>query len=189
MMVINPKKRITIDQILSHPLLKPFRKQQEEIVSDKKLRTSIDDNKKLGVDDYRKMIYKGRKCVSQAGSPRNLMSSFKGDEKYFKSSKTGTKDTVQSQTLTKMQSCKNILMDSKGSEKDLGSSLSWKDLVNNPSEALRMSAKLLRKTDSTANLKTSQTNKPKVEVYKRDSRSDKLARTTKIESVKQKNQD
>lgn len=55
--VFNPSKRLTIEQILSHEAVKAFHKPEEEIVCNKIVSTSIDDNKKLTVDEYRKLIY------------------------------------------------------------------------------------------------------------------------------------
>lgn len=50
MLIFNPKKRITIDEVLGHEVVKSFRKVEEEIVCKKVIETSIDDNKKFSVD-------------------------------------------------------------------------------------------------------------------------------------------
>jgi mitogen-activated protein kinase 15 len=57
-MQFNPKKRMTIENILAHPLLKDFRKIEEEKVCSSEIRTDIDDNKKLSVENYRNLLYK-----------------------------------------------------------------------------------------------------------------------------------
>ena len=49
MMAFNPAKRIGIEEILAHEIVKPFRKQEEEVECGKEIRTSVDDNKKLSV--------------------------------------------------------------------------------------------------------------------------------------------
>lgn len=61
MMTFNPKTRLTIEQILEHEVVEPFRKKEEEISCNKLIKTSIDDNKKLAVEEYRNMVYGGRK--------------------------------------------------------------------------------------------------------------------------------
>jgi mitogen-activated protein kinase 15 len=48
--VFNPNKRLKIEEILSHELVKAFHKPEEEISCNKVISTSIDDNKKLSVD-------------------------------------------------------------------------------------------------------------------------------------------
>lgn len=40
---------MTIDEILAHEVVKPFRKIEDELVCSKEISTSIDDNKKLSV--------------------------------------------------------------------------------------------------------------------------------------------
>lgn len=55
--VFNPNKRLKIEEILNHDLVKAFHKPEEEISCNKVISTSIDDNKKLSVDEYRKLIY------------------------------------------------------------------------------------------------------------------------------------
>lgn len=49
MLVFNPSKRATVDEILSHELVKTFRKKEEEISCKKEICTPIDDNKKYSV--------------------------------------------------------------------------------------------------------------------------------------------
>lgn len=48
--VFNPTKRLKIEDILNHEVVKAFHKPEEEIVCTKVVSTSIDDNKKLTVD-------------------------------------------------------------------------------------------------------------------------------------------
>lgn len=55
--VFNPSKRLKIEEILSHEVVKAFHKPEEEITCNKVVSTSIDDNKKLTVDEYRKLVY------------------------------------------------------------------------------------------------------------------------------------
>lgn len=54
----NPKKRMTIEGILAHPLLKDFRKMDEEKICSHEIKTDIDDNKRLSVDNYKSLLYK-----------------------------------------------------------------------------------------------------------------------------------
>jgi len=67
MIVFNPKKRITVEEILNHEAVKAFHKPEEEIACQKQIKTSIDDNKKLTVDEYRKLIYSA--ASNAVGSP------------------------------------------------------------------------------------------------------------------------
>lgn len=55
--VFNPSRRIKIDDILNHEVVKAFHKPEEETTCDKMISTSIDDNKKFTVDEYRKLVY------------------------------------------------------------------------------------------------------------------------------------
>lgn len=50
MIVFNPQKRITVEEILRHEVVKAFHKIEEEVSCDKQITTSIDDNKKFKVD-------------------------------------------------------------------------------------------------------------------------------------------
>lgn len=49
MLVFNPSKRITAEEILNLDLLKQFRKKEEEIICKKDISTPINDNKKYTV--------------------------------------------------------------------------------------------------------------------------------------------
>lgn len=55
--VFNPSKRMKIEEILNHEVVKAFHKPEEEISCSKAISTTIDDNKKLAVDEYRKLVY------------------------------------------------------------------------------------------------------------------------------------
>lgn len=57
MLQFNPKKRITIEEILQHPYLRDFHNPANEPVS-APIRPAISDNKKLSLKDYRSLIYK-----------------------------------------------------------------------------------------------------------------------------------
>ena len=50
MLTFNPSKRITVEEILNHDLVKSFRKKEEETVAKKMISTPIDDNKKYSVE-------------------------------------------------------------------------------------------------------------------------------------------
>lgn len=56
-LVFNPKKRITIQEILEHEVVKEFHKPEQEVCCEKEISTSIDDNKKVTVDEYRRLVY------------------------------------------------------------------------------------------------------------------------------------
>ena len=56
---------------MNHEVVKAFHKPEEEISCKKVISTSIDDNKKLTVDEYRKFIYGG----SSNPKPKQLSSS------------------------------------------------------------------------------------------------------------------
>ena len=73
MLVFNPSKRATVDDILNHDLVKSFRKKEEETVCKKDISTPIDDNKKYSVEEYRKLIY-GNK-YHEVTKPKGLSSS------------------------------------------------------------------------------------------------------------------
>jgi len=68
-MQFNPKKRMTIANILAHPLLKDFRKLEEEKTCSTEIRTDIDDNKKLSVENYRNLLYKASRSESKRETP------------------------------------------------------------------------------------------------------------------------
>lgn len=57
MLSFNPKKRMTIDELLAHEVVKAFHKPEEEISCEKLITTAIDDNKKYSVEEYRKLVY------------------------------------------------------------------------------------------------------------------------------------
>lgn len=48
--VFNPSRRMKIEEILNHEVVKAFHKPEEETTCDKVVSTSVDDNKKFTVD-------------------------------------------------------------------------------------------------------------------------------------------
>ena len=54
----NPEKRPSMHEILKHPFLKEFYSKQEVIEAPSKIRIEVDDNTKLGLKEYRSLIYK-----------------------------------------------------------------------------------------------------------------------------------
>jgi serine/threonine protein kinase len=69
MLVFNPSKRITIQEILESEVVRQFKKGEEETICTKEIRTSIDDNKKLTVDEYRTLVYAaGTKTLTKTES-------------------------------------------------------------------------------------------------------------------------
>ena len=57
MLSFSPRRRMTIDQLLNHELVKAFHKPEEEVSCEKLITTSIDDNSKYSVEEYRKLVY------------------------------------------------------------------------------------------------------------------------------------
>ena len=53
----DPDKRLTIEQILTHPYLSQFYNKKELISSKVKIKIPIDDNQRLSLKDYRNTIY------------------------------------------------------------------------------------------------------------------------------------
>jgi serine/threonine protein kinase len=68
-MQFNPKKLMTIEAILAHPLLKDFRKVEEEKTCSSEIKTDIDDNRKLSVENYRNLLYKVNRSESKRETP------------------------------------------------------------------------------------------------------------------------
>ena len=68
MLKFNPKKRITIDEILNLEMFRPFRKEEEELVLKAPVKMPLDDNKKESVEKYRNTIY-GTKRYSLSRLP------------------------------------------------------------------------------------------------------------------------
>lgn len=66
MLQFNPKKRITIEEVLKHPYLRDFHNPANEIIS-RPIRPVVDDNKKLSLKDYRSLIYKeiSKRCTTE----------------------------------------------------------------------------------------------------------------------------
>lgn len=72
MLEFNPKKRITIDEVLEHPSLKDFRKIASETVCKTQIKTDLNDDKKFLVEEYKNSIYKSTsksKSLSTAKLP------------------------------------------------------------------------------------------------------------------------
>ena len=53
----DPDKRLTIEQILTHPYLSEFYNKKELTESKGKIKLPIDDNQRLSLKDYRNIIY------------------------------------------------------------------------------------------------------------------------------------
>lgn len=107
MLAFNQNKRITIEEILEHPLVRNFRNKEKEMACERAIRTSVDDNQKLKVDEYRRLIAHGQKNHSDSSSlPINNkmvgISTTKSNSSHFL-----RKDAHQSQ-LPMKQSMKNV---------------------------------------------------------------------------------
>lgn len=62
----NPSKRITVEEALAHPYVDAFHFKDKEIVSDKIIKITMDDNTKYSVKEYRQKLYddiKKRKLI------------------------------------------------------------------------------------------------------------------------------
>ena len=57
MLQFNPKKRPTAAELIKHPYLASFSNPREEYDSKTIIRPPISDNTKLGLKDYRSLIY------------------------------------------------------------------------------------------------------------------------------------
>lgn len=116
--VFNPRKRIGVQEILAHEIVKPFRKKDEEVQCEQEIRTSVDDNKKLSVEEYRNFIYGNRRSntptstnVPKAETPIKKSNSYgKLSSGAFYSYKTSLADKVHrdKQTLKYVRSAKDI---------------------------------------------------------------------------------
>ena len=53
----NPEKRPTAEQALEHRWLKQFRNEEEEYECEHKITITLDENKKLTLEEYRDMLY------------------------------------------------------------------------------------------------------------------------------------
>merc|ERR1711998_280543 len=58
LMCFNPTKRMTAEQALNHPYLSQFHNEADEPVLTSAILISLDDNKRLKIDDYRKHLYR-----------------------------------------------------------------------------------------------------------------------------------
>lgn len=57
MMEFDPDKRISVEQILTHPYLVDFYNKKELIPAENKVKVPIDDNQRLSLKEYRNLIY------------------------------------------------------------------------------------------------------------------------------------
>lgn len=103
-LVFNPKKRLTIEQILNHEIVKAFHKPEEEICCEKLISTSIDDNKKFTVDEYRKLIYGINAVTVKPKALSASLGSGSNSAKYFNKSSL----LHQSNSNSNSQIIKNI---------------------------------------------------------------------------------
>jgi serine/threonine protein kinase len=68
MTAFSPQERITVDEILASEAVQLLRRKEEEVECEKTITTMISDNKKLSVDEYRKIIYGLKKSTSCFGN-------------------------------------------------------------------------------------------------------------------------
>lgn len=57
MMVFNPNKRLTIEQVLQHPYLEEFHDPANEKICEERIVPNISENRKLSMKEYRMLIY------------------------------------------------------------------------------------------------------------------------------------
>lgn len=57
LLVLDPKKRITVEEALNHPYVANFHKVDDEITCDKPINIPLDDNKKYDLETYREKLY------------------------------------------------------------------------------------------------------------------------------------
>ena len=57
MLDFDPDKRITVEQILTHPYLSEFYRKKELIESKGRIKVPVDDNQRLNLKEYRTIIY------------------------------------------------------------------------------------------------------------------------------------
>ena len=100
MVTFNPYKRITIEEILNHEVVKAFHKPEEEIACNKEITTSIDDNRKFTVDEYRKLIYGAASNADRAPMDNSSTIIKSNSAKYIKKpSELGSSSNLLSKTL------------------------------------------------------------------------------------------
>lgn len=56
-LIFNPKQRITVEEALKHKYVAEFSSPSEEIVCDRPIQISMDDNKKFSIKEYREALY------------------------------------------------------------------------------------------------------------------------------------
>lgn len=79
MLQINPKKRPTASEVLRSPYLASFSNPKEEYESKKMIKPPISDNTKLGLKDYRLLIYDHIKKVYKERESQGSMSLHNSD--------------------------------------------------------------------------------------------------------------
>lgn len=57
LLVFNPKNRLTVEEALKHPYVADFHSPEEELVRDKPIEVTMDDNKKFSIKEYRDALY------------------------------------------------------------------------------------------------------------------------------------
>jgi len=57
LLVFNPNKRLSAEQALNHKYCAEFKNPEEEIVCDKPIAITMNDNKKFSIKDYREALY------------------------------------------------------------------------------------------------------------------------------------
>jgi mitogen-activated protein kinase 15 len=72
MLLLNPDKRMTIQQALEHPYVKPFRKGEEPSLPGP-LRIPIDDDHQFSIEDYRETLYQKVVANRKDSAARNLL--------------------------------------------------------------------------------------------------------------------
>lgn len=104
MVTFNPRKRITIEEILNHEAVKAFHKPEEEISCNKQITTSIDDNRKFTVDEYRKLIYGAASNADRATMDNSSTIIKSNSAKYIKKpSELGSSSNLLSKTLNEKE--------------------------------------------------------------------------------------
>lgn len=58
LLVFNPKKRLTVEEALSHPYMQDFHDEAEEIRYDGVIQIAIDENTKYSIKEYREALHR-----------------------------------------------------------------------------------------------------------------------------------
>lgn len=56
-MVFNPTKRLSAEEALKHKYVEDFKNPDEEIVCERPIQITMNDNKKFSIKDYREALY------------------------------------------------------------------------------------------------------------------------------------